>query len=101
MTLIRENLQGIEPRNLTTWLRSNGWVRVDDTGGAVLYRKSASDPAEGDFEVAVPLHSRFRDYTRRISEVIATLAVSTARPEGWIAQEVRKRHRRYHPAFGP
>ncbi len=103
----RETLQGIEPRQVTAWLRSNGWTHIEDSAGAVLYRKPAQESDEGDYEVAVPEHSGFRDYMLRIREVISTISVAAARPQDWIAREVRNstadiiRLRAVGPGVGP
>ncbi|MBX3249998.1 MAG: hypothetical protein KF901_22665 [Myxococcales bacterium] len=78
----------VEPRQLTEWLRADGWTLVDKGSHAATFRK-ASTAEDDEFVVEVPLDSGLRDYGRRVREILDTLAVSSGRPLGWIVEEVR------------
>lgn len=88
MSLPSEVLQAIEPRQAAAWLRANGWEIVDNRPEhTATYRKSAG--AEGDYLVDLPLDHTFRDYSRRMGEVLETLQIATGKRAAWILEEVR------------
>lgn len=87
MTMSSEALRAIEPRALATWLRTHGWTLVDtDEGRRATYVRAAED---GEYAVDVPLDPTFRDYARRVAEVLDTVGVSHRRPVAWVLAEVR------------
>jgi hypothetical protein len=64
-------LASVRPLELASYLRSNGWEAqewVPETYSVWIKRTDA-----GSFEVTLPLIDRFRDYSLRISEILATL----------------------------
>jgi len=106
MTISSEVLRAVEPRQAAAWMRANGWSLVDTRPEhTARYQKPAG--AEGEFEVTLPLDPAFRDYTRRVREVIETLAVASGRPSAWVLAELRAstfdivRLRATGPGIGP
>lgn len=83
-----ETLRSLEPRQLAAWLRADGWDLVaTQAERSATYRKPAPDGDE--YVVDVPLDSGFRDYARRVREILDTLRVTSGRPLDWIVEEVR------------
>jgi hypothetical protein len=64
-------LASVRPLELVSYLRSNGWEAHDWVPESYSVWKKRTDA--GTFEVMLPLIDRFRDYSFRVSEVLATL----------------------------
>ncbi|MCB9658465.1 MAG: hypothetical protein H6726_12525 [Sandaracinaceae bacterium] len=88
MTIPTDMLAAVEPRQAAAWLRANGWELVDVLPDrAATWRKNAG--AEGEYVVELPLSTSFRDYARRMREVLDTLVIATGKPAAWVLGEVR------------
>lgn len=88
MTVPVEALRALEPRQAAAWLRANGWELVDTRPEhTATWRKAAGD--EGDFLIELPLDATFRDYARRMGEILDTLVVASGKPPAWLLEEVR------------
>lgn len=88
MTVPTDVLRAVEPRQAAAWLRANGWELVDTRPEhTATWRKAAG--AEGDFVVELPLDVTFRDYARRVGEIVDTLVVASGKPAAWLLEEVR------------
>lgn len=88
MTIPTDVLRALEPRQLAAWLRANGWTLVATRPEHTATWSKPAD-ADGDYVVELPLDPSFRDYPRRISEIVDTLVVATRKPAYWVLQEVR------------
>jgi hypothetical protein len=88
MTTPSDALRALAPRQAAAWLRANGWELVDTRPEhTATWRKAAG--AEGDFVVELPLNTAFRDYPRRMGELLDTLVVASRRPAAWLMEELR------------
>ena len=88
MSIPADVLRAVEPRQAAAWLRANGWELVDTRPEhTATWKKDAGD--EGEFLVDLPLDPAFRDYVRRIAEIVDTLVVASGKPAGWVLAEVR------------
>jgi hypothetical protein len=88
MTVPVEALRSLEPRQAAAWLRANGWELVHTRPEhTATWRKAAG--VEGDFLIELPLDVTFRDYARRMGEVLDTLVVATGKPPAWLLEELR------------
>jgi hypothetical protein len=88
MSLPVEALRAVEPHQAAVWLRADGWEQVAARPGhSATWRKEAG--AEGDFLVELPLDTTFRDYTRRMGEILDTLVVASRRPAASLLEEIR------------
>jgi hypothetical protein len=88
MTVPVDALRSLEPRQAAAWLRANGWELVDTRPEhTATWRKAAG--VEGDFLIELPLDATFRDYARRMGEVLDTLVVATGKPPAWLLEELR------------
>lgn len=78
VTLPGEMLRSLTPETITAWLDANGWELVETrVGHSATYRKPAGE--EGDYLVDLPLRVTFRDYARRVGEVLDTLATASGK----------------------
>jgi len=81
-------LRALEPLQVAAWLRANGWIlETTRPGLASVWRMAASDHEY--FGIDLPLDPTFRDYPRRIQEILDTLAVAHSRTVLWILGEIR------------
>lgn len=81
--------RSVEPRQLATWLRANGWqLENNRQGHSATWKLSADD--DEPYYVDMPLNPSFRDYHRRLGEIFATLALATGKPERQLVGEVRE-----------
>lgn len=88
MTVPVEVLRALEPRQAAAWLRANGWELVDTRPEhTATWRKAAG--TEGDFLIELPLDATFRDYARRMGEILDTLVVASGKSPAWLLEEVR------------
>lgn len=88
MTIPAEVLRAVEPRQAAAWMRANGWELVDTRPEhTATWKKAAGE--EGEYLIDLPLDPTFRDYARRIAEIIDTLVVASGKPAGWVLAEVR------------
>jgi|JI10StandDraft_1071094.scaffolds.fasta_scaffold162200_1 hypothetical protein len=88
MSIPTDTLLAIEPRQAAAWLRANGWELVDTVPEhTATWRKAAG--MEGDFVVELPLNVSFRDYARRMGEIVDTLVIASGKPTPWVLAEVR------------
>lgn len=88
MTVAIEALRAVEPRQVAAWLRANRWELVDTRPEhTATWRKPAGE--EGDHLIDLPLDVTFRDYARRIGEVLGTLVIASGKPMGWVLAEIR------------
>lgn len=88
MSFTGDALREVTPQQAATWLRANGWLLADSRPGhSATYRKPADD--EGDYLVNLPLDSTFRDYARRMGEVVQTLMTVTGKSANWLLDEIR------------
>jgi hypothetical protein len=88
MNITSEFLASIEPRQITTWLRAKGWVVAEDPSGKfATWRKEVE---AGDYLVDIPLQTTFRDYSRRLFEVLETLVIAEHMPAHQILGEVQE-----------
>jgi len=73
--------------DIVAYLRSRGWVQhTADPAAPVSVWQSAVD-GEG-FELLVPRHKNWRDYERRVSEVLSILSDAERRPAEVIAHDI-------------
>lgn len=72
-----EALGALRPLDVIAYLRARGWRPFDVEAGAPLSEWSRDDAA-GYFEVQVPRHPTWRDYPRRMGEVLAALSREAA-----------------------
>jgi hypothetical protein len=83
-----EVLRSLKPRQAAAWLRANGWELVDTRPEhTATWRKAAG--AEGEFQIELPLDPTFRDYARRMGEILDTLAVASGNSPTRLLEEVR------------
>ncbi|MCB9762213.1 MAG: hypothetical protein H6739_20605 [Alphaproteobacteria bacterium] len=88
MTTLTEQLRAVEPRQVAAWLRTRGWTLVTpDPERVAVYEKPTGD--EGPFVVELPLDPSFRDYTRRMGEVLQVLVAASGQPATWVLTELR------------
>ncbi|MCB9794609.1 MAG: hypothetical protein H6741_17980 [Alphaproteobacteria bacterium] len=88
MTTLAEQLRAVEPRQVAAWLRAQGWSLVEAWPERLaVYEKPAGD--EGSFVAELPLDTAFRDYARRMGEVLEVLAVASGRPAAQVLTELR------------
>lgn len=89
MTATTDLLRVLKPQQVATWLCANGWTLVkSQPEHTSTWRKASA--AEGDFVVDLPLNTAFRDYVRRMSEIVDTLVVSSGKPAASVLAEVRE-----------
>ncbi len=89
MTASSDNLRSVEPRQVAAWLRANGWGLVDKEAERNATYKKATPDQRDFFYIDLPLNPEFRDYTRRMSELLETLVVATGKSPPWLLAEVR------------
>jgi len=66
-------LTALRPLDIVAHLRSRGWKLLESDAASPMSEWS-KDSAQGYFEVQVPKHQLWRDYSRRIRELLAILA---------------------------
>jgi hypothetical protein len=80
-------LSAVRPLDLSAYLRARGWrplaAQPDDE--LADWEKETD---EGHIEVSVPRHSRWRDYARRVREIVAELSRAEGRSELLIIQDI-------------
>ncbi|MBC7973465.1 MAG: hypothetical protein H7138_00665 [Myxococcales bacterium] len=87
-----ELLALIRPLDLQLYLRAQGWKPVDSTvqSDAVDWEIHAGDAW---VEVTAPRHARWRDYPRRVREMLAALSQLEGRSESAIARDIQRASR--------
>lgn len=78
-------LAAVRPLDLSAYLRARGWRPRFGEADLVEWELDTSD---GVVEVAVPRHPHWRDYARRVREVIAELSRVEGRSEMLIVQDI-------------
>lgn len=87
MTLSLDVLRALEPRQVSAWMRAHGWELAGTRPEhSARYRKQVGDDL---FEVDLPLQTTFKDYPRRMAEVVQTLAAEAGRPIRWLIADLR------------
>ena len=87
-----EFLASIRPVDLQLYLRANGWKPIATTvqSDAVDWEFNSGNASA---EVTAPKNARWRDYPRRIREVLAELSQLEGRSESVIAQDIQRASR--------
>lgn len=87
-----EFLASIRPVDLHLYLRAHGWKPIASTvqSEAVDWEFNAGDSS---VEVTAPRNARWRDYARRVREVLAELSQLEGRSESVIAQDIQRASR--------
>src|SRR5690606_27973212 len=78
-------LAAVRPLELSAYLRAHGWRPRFGEGDLEEWELDTND---GVVEVAVPKHPHWRDYARRVREVIAELSRVEGRSELLIVQDI-------------
>jgi hypothetical protein len=81
-------LSAIRPLDLSQYLRANGWHALAASAGSEVseWSKKTSD---GEVEISCPRHNRWRDYARRIREVLMELSRDEQRSEFEIFRDIQ------------
>lgn len=69
-------LSAVTPEVLIAYLASNHWRSLPSSKADMAHYVSGD--SQTGYEVAVPLHSSWRDYTLRVGEALRTLEVATS-----------------------
>lgn len=75
-----EVLASLRPLDLVAYLRAHGW-KQHETGDDDPLLEWSKESERGYFELQVPRHGQWKDYARRVREVIATLAEEESRSQ--------------------
>jgi hypothetical protein len=81
-------LSALRPPALLAYLRSRGWTPFERVEGAPLV-EWFKDGASGHVEVGVPLHPEWRDYPRRVQEVLTAIADDEGRSQLDVIADLR------------
>jgi hypothetical protein len=76
----QEVLASLRPLDLVAYLRAHGWRPLESADDDPLSEWS-KDSERGYYELQVPRHSHWKDYARRVRDVIAVLAEEEARSQ--------------------
>ena len=71
-------LASLRPIDMASYLRANGWRLLDVDGNSPVSAWS-KEGARGYFETEVPKHQHWRDYPKRVYELLAVLAEDEGR----------------------
>jgi hypothetical protein len=80
-------LVALRPLDVVAYLRAHGWTPFESEPGAAVSEWSKDGPS-GYAEVQVPLHPAWRDYARRVQEVLSVLADEERRSQLDVMREV-------------
>ncbi|HWO18019.1 MAG TPA: hypothetical protein VNO30_04565 [Kofleriaceae bacterium] len=75
-----EVLASLRPLDLVAYLRAHGWKQRETADDDPLSEWS-KDSERGYYELQVPRHGHWKDYARRIRDVVAVLAEEEARSQ--------------------
>lgn len=90
MTLYhRTTMANLRPTDVLAYLRATGWQHESDIEHGSIWNLNRS---HDDFEVVIPGDPLLRDYTKRMSEVLQTLAIAEARPAEQVYSDLLTSH---------
>jgi hypothetical protein len=75
-----EVLASLRPLDLVAYLRAHGWKPLETTDDDPL-SEWFKDGERGRYELQVPRHGHWKDYARRVRDVVAVLAEEEARSQ--------------------
>lgn len=73
-----ETLRAVQPLDLVSYLRANGWHQADAAERSATWIKEGMGD---ELEILLPLDSKLRDYPNRIADVLAALELSEKRSQ--------------------
>lgn len=80
-------LTALRPLDVIAYLRASGWTPLESDPGAP-FSEWSKDGTRGYVEVQVPRHPTWRDYARRVQEVLSTLADDEQRSQLQLIGEI-------------
>lgn len=81
-----EDAANVGPDEVATYLRAAGWRVADESERASVWVRETE---RGEVDVCLPATMRFRDYSRRIAELVTTLSTVEQRSSGMVLRDLK------------
>ena len=84
-----EVLKRINPVDVSTYLASRSWQLINEIPNKASIWTYTDNTNNNEFEILLPLNPQFKDFSNRISEVIATLEIVESKEQTTILENLQ------------